>query len=117
MHDRQWSVVSVLLISGGRIRWNACNSSCIVEISGYLLDLILFFGFVSRLFAFSSFGFVFSISQTRHANTNFSEIGNSFSSFLLPRLASLLRLPFLFKAICYACNCSCIVEISGYPFD
>jgi hypothetical protein len=48
-----------------------------------------------------------------HAITNCSEIGNFFSSFLLPRLVSLLRLPFLFKIICYACNSSCIFEISG----
>jgi hypothetical protein len=36
----------------------------IFKILGYLLDLILFFCFVSRLFAFSSSGFVYSVSQS-----------------------------------------------------
>jgi hypothetical protein len=35
---------------------------CIFKILGYLLDLILFSCFVSRLFAFSSLGFVFALS-------------------------------------------------------
>jgi hypothetical protein len=64
MHDRQALVVSFLLISGAGIIWHAGNCFCMVQISGHLLVLILFFCFVSRLFAFSSFAFVFLISQS-----------------------------------------------------
>jgi hypothetical protein len=97
--------------------WNACNSSCIFEISGHLLDLILFFCFVSRLLACPLLVLGSRSLTLCHAITNFYEIGNVFSSFLLPRLVLLLRLPFPFKMTCYACNCSCIFEISRYLFD
>jgi hypothetical protein len=64
MHDKQVFVLSFLLISGIGNTWHARNSSCIFEMRGHLLDLILFFCFVSRLFASSSFGFVYSVSQS-----------------------------------------------------
>jgi hypothetical protein len=64
MHDKQVFGVSLLLISGTGMTWNARNCSCIFEMWAHLLDLIFFFCFVSRLFAFSSFGFVYWVSQS-----------------------------------------------------
>jgi hypothetical protein len=64
MHDKQVFGLSFLLISGTGNTWHARNSSCIFEMWGHLVDLILLFCFVSRLFAFSSFGFVYSVSQS-----------------------------------------------------
>jgi hypothetical protein len=64
MHEREWYAVSVLLLTGRAIIWNAWNCSCIFEISRSMSDLILFLCCVSRLFAASSFGFAFSIFQS-----------------------------------------------------
>jgi hypothetical protein len=64
MHDKHVFGVSLLLISGTGMTWHASICFCILKILGHLLDLILFFCFVSRVFAFSSFGFVYSVSQS-----------------------------------------------------
>jgi hypothetical protein len=64
MHDKQVLGVSILLISGTGMTWHACNCSCIFEMWDHLLDLILFFCFVSRFFAVLSFGFAYSVSQS-----------------------------------------------------
>jgi hypothetical protein len=87
MHDKQAFGISLSLISGTGMTWHARNCSCIFAILDHLSDLILFFCFLSSLFAFSSFGFVFSVSQTLSSR---SEIGNFFSSFVLPRPCSLV---------------------------
>jgi hypothetical protein len=64
MHDKQVFGASLFLISGTGMAWHARNCSCIFEMSAHLLDLLLLLCFVSRLFAFSSFGFVYSVSQS-----------------------------------------------------
>jgi hypothetical protein len=64
MHDKQEFGVSLLLISGIGMTWHARNGSCSFEMWGHLLDLIPSFCFGSRFFAFSSFGFVYSVSQS-----------------------------------------------------
>jgi hypothetical protein len=50
--------------------------SCIFEVSGYLLDLILFLSFVSRLFAFPLLVLCFRTFNRSHAIMYFSEIFN-----------------------------------------
>jgi hypothetical protein len=100
MHDKQAFGVSLFLISGTGMTWHGRNCSCIFEILGYLLDLILFSCFVSRLFAFSSFGFVFSVSQSLdlcHANTSFSEIRIFFGFLCCRGMFSCFCLLFLSK--------------------
>jgi hypothetical protein len=62
-----------------------------------VLDFPLFFCLASRLFVFSSFGFVFWISQSSSYHHLLFRDGQFFGSFLLPRLVFLLRLPFPFK--------------------